>query len=198
MQMQVARFARGAVLNPLLIAGAVISVTASPISWGDELAAHTEDAQSLQVAISKISPGATIPRADQVDDRECYLTSSPGLVRADFNGDGREDVAALLITRIADKGKVWDGREFRKADFLLALFINDGKGGYRVREVDRITNRVPAAIVLSVAPAGKVRSLEKGNESVLQNPGLVIQFCGKSSTAYTLVGDKLKEIALSD
>jgi hypothetical protein len=74
--------------------------------------------------------------------------------------------SALLIARIADKGKTWDGREFRKADFLLALFINDGKGGYRVREVNRFTNQVPAAIVLSVAPVGKVRS-----QSVLQSGG---------------------------
>jgi hypothetical protein len=179
----------------LRIALVLLLVLCQPASAQQEPAVS----RVLQAAIGKLSPGAKILRADQVDDRECNVSNNPGLARGDFNGDGFEDAAALLVTRIANEVSLWEGREFRKADFQLALFIADGKGRFRARTVDRYSDQIPTAVVLSVTGPGTIFSLEnKANKTVLKNPAFVIHFCGKSSAAYVVTGDRVKEIPLSD
>lgn len=50
----------------------------------------------LRVALATLSPGSEIVQAEDVDRNVCGPTRSPGLVMADFNGDGRGDFAVLL------------------------------------------------------------------------------------------------------
>lgn len=198
MQMHLVQSVRKTVFSPLLLGIAVFFVN-SNIGWGGE---PVRVEKSLLEAINKFSPGATILRPDQVDDLECNSSSSPGFVRADFNGDGLEDAAVLLVSHIADQVTLDAGRQFRDADFILALFINDGKGGYRTRKVETFSLRIPSAVVIDIRPPGKIRSdeirSEKPRDITLKNPAFVIYFCGKSSAAYTVTGNKVREIPLSD
>src|SRR5262245_8585970 len=55
------------------------------------------DASELRAAIDAFAPGSAILSAAEVDPVGCNpLGQSPGLVRADLNGDGQNDYAALL------------------------------------------------------------------------------------------------------
>jgi hypothetical protein len=160
----------------------------------------TKISGSLQAAIKRLSPTARVLQASEIDMRECEpVPKAPGLVKADFNGDGFEDAAALLVTHISDKVTLWDGREFRDADFLLVLFLGDGKGGFQSHVVSKFPDQIPTAVVLSITGPGIIFSLENStNRTALKNPAFVEHYCGKSSAAYEVTGDRIREIILSD
>jgi len=131
--------------------------------------------------------------------RECeQVPRTPGLVKADFNGDGFEDAAVLLKTHVASEVKTWEGQTYREANLVFVIFLSDGKGGYLTPTQDKYKNLIPAMLFLDVIPPGKVRDIEAGKDVVLQNPGVMLTFCGKSAAAYAVTGSTVKEIPLSD
>ena len=157
------------------------------------------DAEPLLAAIRKVSPTASILQASDVNIKSCFsVPNSPTLVRADFNGDGREDVAVLLKTRVTDEVTTLEGQEFRKSDLLFVIFLHDGKGGYRARKLDKFTAYVPIGAFIAIQPPGKIRPLGGKTDFTLSNPGVILRFCEKSAAVYTVIGNRVKEILLSD
>lgn len=155
--------------------------------------------EGLTAAIKKVAPGAVIVGAQEVDVTACQpVGDSPGLLRADFNGDGRDDYAALLKTGETGKETTWEGRKLREARFSFVLFLDNGSGGYQPRVVHRYTDFIPTAVVLDLQPAGNVRHRETHKNVRIPNPGVMLSFCEKSATTYFLVGDKIRSIPISD
>ena len=155
--------------------------------------------ENLAGAISKVTPGSTIVNAKEVDATACQpVGDSPGLVHADFNGDGRQDYAVLLKTSVSKKETVWQGKSLREARFSFVLFLDDGTGGYRARVVRRYADFVPTAVVIDPQPAGKVRHRETHKHIRVPNPAVMLSFCEKSATTYYLVGDKIRSIPIAD
>src|SRR5690349_19995980 len=73
----------------------------------------------LQVAIKALSPTARVLQASEIDMRECEsVPKTPGMVKADFNGDGLEDAAVLLVTHRSTKTYVSESVKYRKATFV--------------------------------------------------------------------------------
>ena len=131
--------------RPLLVAAILALATASAPAVS---ATSVVGDDALSVVIAKLFPKAKILRAAQVDTESCgKVADSPGLVRADFNGDGLEDAVAILVTNIVRESKHWNGKEYRDANFRIVLFLNDGKGGYVVRELGKFTNQIPATLL---------------------------------------------------
>jgi hypothetical protein len=154
---------------------------------------------SLLREIGKLTPGAVIVGAEEVDAIACHpLEKSPGLVRADLNGDGRDDYAVLLKTRETGKETLWEGKKLREARFAFALFIDDGKGSYKPRIVRRFTDFVPVAVVLDLQPAGSVRHRETRKNIHAPNAAVTLSFCEKSATTYYMDGGKLRSIPIAD
>ncbi len=66
---------------------------------------------ALNASIRKLAPGAAVVVTQEVDAISCNpVGDNPGLVRADFNGDGRPDYAALLKIRETGKKTIWEGK----------------------------------------------------------------------------------------
>ncbi|SRR6266568_7001538 len=197
MHMQIACFLKSRVWTSFVLSCAT-AILCCTSGWADEPPGPSVS-KSLLAAIRKVSPKATILQANQVDVKSCApVPKSPGLVRADLNGDGLEDIAVLLKTRVAEEITAWEGKELREADFVFVIFLNDGKGSYAARTVDKFSDFIPAAVTLSISPPAKIRPLGVKKDITLTSPAIVLTFCEKSAAAYTVVGNRVKEIPLSD
>jgi len=153
----------------------------------------------LLTAINRLSPTASLLQTNEIDLRECDApTSTPGLVKADFNGDGLEDAAVLLKVLVFPQLKGPPGEQYREANFLFVVFLNDGKGGYRALMQDKYYNHIPSMMYMEPIRPTKIRNIETGKDVVLRNPGVMLIFCGKSAAAYSVTGNKVSEIPISD
>src|SRR6266704_4246029 len=95
MHMQIACFLKSRVWTSFVLSCAT-AILCCTSGWADEPPGPSVS-KSLLAAIRKVSPKATILQANQVDVKSCApVPKSPGLVPADLNGDGLEDIAVLL------------------------------------------------------------------------------------------------------
>jgi hypothetical protein len=155
--------------------------------------------ETLAAAIKKTSPGATIVSVKEVDSTSCQsVGDSPGLVRADLNGDGRQDYAVLLKTKVSKEETIWEGKTLHEAQFALMLFLADRDGGFRARTLHRYADFVPTAVVINLQPPGVVRNRETHRTVRVQHPGVTLIYCEKSATTYYLADDKVHSIPIAD
>jgi len=182
-----------------LILGSAAALLCCVCAGADESSVGEQDSKPLLAAIKKVSPNATILQAKEVDTKSCGPTpKSPGLVRADFNGDGLDDAAVLLKTFVSSEITIWESQELRRADFLFVIFLNDGKGGYLARPLDKFPGHIPAGAFIDLETSGKIRPLGAKKDVTLSNPAIVLTYCEKSAAAYVATGTRIKEIPLSD
>jgi hypothetical protein len=169
----------------------VVIGTVLLIPWS---ATAADLAKPILDSIRKASPTGTVLQPSEMNVEGCFESlPSPGLVRGDFNGDSREDVAVLLKTRVTDDVKTLGGREFRRADFMLVILLNDGHGGYHVRIADKFSNYVPINGYISIRPPGKVRPSLEEKDIVIRNPTVALNFCERSETIYTVTGTRVRK-----
>ena len=154
----------------------------------------------LQAAIKKVSPTARVLQASEVDMENCeQVPKTPGLVKADFNGDGLEDAAALLVEHGSLKTYVAKGGgKYRRATFLFVILLNDGKGGYVTPTRERYSDGFPAWHFLTLVPAPQVFHGGVDDEETLElrNPGVMLTYCSKSASVYGVTGFKVRTIDL--
>jgi len=153
----------------------------------------------LQAAITALSPTARVLQASEIDMRECEsVPKTPGLVKADFNGDGFEDAAVLLVTHDSTKTYVSGGVKYREATLVLAILLNDTKGGYTAASRETFQDSIPAWHFLTLVPAPQVFHGGVDDEETLElrNPGVMLTFCSKSASVYGVTGFKVRTIDL--
>jgi hypothetical protein len=181
----------------ILISCAITAFSCS--AWADKVPEGSSYSRQLSSAIRQLSPTASILRAADVNTKSCESTpESPTLVRADLNGDGREDVAALLTTSVSEDIRVIDGQQYRKSSLRLVFFLNDGKGSYSTRTVRSFVAFVPIGAYISVQAPGTIRPLGSETGVTLSNPGVVLTFCEQSEAVYAVVDGHIRMFVLSD
>lgn len=179
----------------MLIALVGILVPFMPYAQSKELPVP----KSLDSAIRKLAPSAKVVAAKDVDTTSCQpVGDSPGMVRADFNGDGRQDYAVLLKTRVSKEVTVSQSNSLREARFSFVLFLDNGRGGYQPIVVRRYEDFVPTIVVINLEPAGIIQHRETHKEVRVPNPAVMLSFCEKSATIYYLVNGKVRSIPISD
>jgi hypothetical protein len=155
--------------------------------------------ESLKVAVRTVARAAVLVSPRQVDATACApVGRSPGVVRADFDGDGRDDYALLLKTRDTGKVTIWEGKALRQAEFAFAFFLADGSGGFKARVVQRYLSYLPTSEVIQLQPAGRIRQMETNRTITLKHPGVTLVFCEKSATTYYLAAGKILSIPVAD
>ena len=196
--MSLINLCRSLALKPLILSCATLMLPWTA-SWADGPPVRAAISGPLQAAIRIVAPNSKVLQPNEINMRECEsVPKSPGLARADFNGDGLEDAAAILKTHVAGDVRSFEGRKYRKAELLFVIFINDGKGGYLTRTQDKYNNQIPAMMFVDVIPPRKIRSIEEGKDVDLKNPAVMLTFCGQSAAAYVVTGSTVRGIPLSD
>jgi hypothetical protein len=138
-------------------------------------------------------------RQEDLNATSCApLGESPGIVKADLNGDGKEDYGVLLRLNYTGKETIWQGAKLREAQFALVMFIDQGQGKFMARVVRRYTDTVPSSVVIEPQAAGNVRHRGSGKDVQLPQAGIVMAFCEKSATIYYLEGNRVRSIPVSD
>lgn len=168
-----------------------------PASRGGQEAGPVPD--SLVAAIEKAVPGASLVSLADVNAKECKpVPKTPGLVRADFDGDGRADFAVLV--KAGETGKVvdWQGTRLREARYVFAIFLDDAKGGFTVRIVQRFVDFVPIASFIDLQAPGNVPGFGENPGVVIPNSGIAFVNCEKSEAVYYFSGKRIRTIWVSD
>jgi hypothetical protein len=153
---------------------------------------------SLSEAIERFAASARVVSTKDVDSIACApVGETPGVVRADFNGDGFEDYA-LLLAKETGKETSWQGSILKEARFSFVFFLRSADGKYQPRLVLRDTGFIPTTIVLKLQSAGKVRHRETHKNIQLKYPGVMLSFCEKSATTYYFAGHTVRSIPIAD
>jgi hypothetical protein len=147
---------------------------------------------TLWSEVRKVSPSARIVVPSQIDIASCGPQTEPGLVSADFNGDGSTDYALLLRTgrtRTIREGRGRDKSEL--SELILVVFTAADSRWQRV-----LTNRfwVPSPTasryVIKLQPPGTLRGIGSEKKVTLANPGIVLVYCEAIATVYYWSGKK--------
>ena len=114
----------------------------------------------------------------------------PGIVRGDFNGDGREDVA--LLFRRKEKESTWALRSdsWRQIRVILTTLIDNGKGGYNLHTIGGDLIALPSPYAISLAPPGTYYDTAKEVEVTTRFDGIRFGVCGQIASAYYWTADK--------
>ena len=111
---------------------------------------------ALADAITRLHPAARVVSADEILEERCGAGQRRERVfRADFNGDGRQDYAAIL--RIGEpEGKL--GEALRTAPLWGVVFLSNRDGRYRPFILFKDGDAMfPSRWALWVQPPGPVR-----------------------------------------
>jgi hypothetical protein len=154
---------------------------------------------AMSLAIQQVVPGATIVAAADIDMTECdQVPDSPGIVVADFSGDGRKDVAFLAKTGETGKVVKWQGRDLKMTRYVFGVLVENGKGGFSKKLLRRFEDYAPIAAFIDVQTAGIVRDRDTGKDVKLRKSAVALIFCGKSAELFHLVRGRVATVQLAD
>ncbi len=139
---------------------------------------------ALTDAIKRLHPAARVVSADEVLEERCGAGQQrQQLFRADFNGDARQDYAALLRTG-EPEGK--PGEVLRTAPLWAVVFLAKRDGRYRpfilFKDADAM---FPSRRVLWVQPPGSVRhGAHPERVLTLRHPGVGSMLCESTAKVF--------------
>lgn len=138
---------------------------------------------ALQAAIEAMGGPVRVMERTDLDRESCGTPEEdPGLMRADLDGDGAGDYAAVLIFPERRKGYEWQGKIHYTVQVQLVAFMKRGKA-FESHALETGEGYLPLIQGLFPVPPGKVEETHAtGNRTAqLRNPGVGYYFCEKSS-----------------
>jgi len=170
---------------------ATAALSCATTAWSAE--SPPELPSRLHDAIRALNPDATIVQAADIDLMVCEYRKSPGLVKGDFNGDGRLDYATLLrvgpITEVAA-----EGRTVKVFPTWFVVFL-DLKDELKSFVIERGGAYYPSVESIALQPAGSVREGGEGKTAGrtirLRHPAIKKTFCEKPAAVYYWNRDKV-------
>lgn len=95
------------------------------------LADQPSQGNELTAAIQKAYPQSKIVQAKDFDEVSCGVPPNPpGIVEADFNGDGQKDFMVLLRGGVEKEIEI-EGKKYKSIEIKLIAFLKDGHGTYK-------------------------------------------------------------------
>ncbi|MGH9578479.1 MAG: hypothetical protein ACRD3R_13655, partial [Terriglobales bacterium] len=86
-------------------------------------ASENRPSDEVLAVIGKSFPAYSVIGAENIDEHSCgAVQKRPGLVVADFNGDGREDYAVLVKSEVKE-AREWQGQKLKLVEVKLVALI---------------------------------------------------------------------------
>lgn len=168
---------KGIFIAGLLIADPAMSAAVSGVSVGDDIA----------IAATSQFPGSKIARSRDFDKEECgSAVGNPGLVEADFNGDGFKDFAVLLIGKTKQIVE-WQGKNLKLMEVKLVAFLKNDQGRFQSFLIERMDEYYPLSLKIELQTPGEIQEFLPSSEArsvKLKHPSILRHFCGKSSGVF--------------
>ncbi len=160
-------------------------------SDGSEPKGRIAISDKLRQAISRVHAKAEVIERKDVSVRNCDpVPESPGLIRADFNGDGLTDYAALLRIRGTEKQVLEENKTWTLVEVRLVVFLGQRGGEFTNVELERLSEVIPILTVIEIQRPGPIREyaeIEHEKRKVIQIEKMSIMRigCGRSAVVFT-------------
>ncbi len=155
--------------------------------------------QEIYAELARAARGATVLTKQDIDQVSCGNKSDhPGLVKGDFNGDGKLDYAALVKLGGSESETLWEGKLLKRAAFAVFMFVANSDSGYRAVKLTEDSAYMPFANTIAIFAPATVKDRESGLDVTLVNPGITLSYCEKSAAVYYLDNKNVRSIAISD
>jgi hypothetical protein len=117
------------------------------------------------------------------------IPESPGLIRADFNGDGLDDYAALLKIGGSEQRRLWEGKTWTLIEVWFVVFLGQREEGFRSIVLEKLEQYIPVMVVLDLQKPGLVREyaeIEYEKRKIIQLKRMSISRlrCGRSEAIF--------------
>jgi hypothetical protein len=126
----------------------------------------------------------------EIDQVGCGAQTGWAMIEGDYNGDGIQDVAYLLVSKVPTlrKKRGWNPFEKARMDYSVKVVCLLKKGArIEVAEIETLPMTKPFGVMLG----SKKAAGDKGKD-------LTLMFCEKSKKAYVFRNGKFTEKWLSD
>jgi hypothetical protein len=171
-------------MGSLVAVGAIVLLG---LVWTSAAAQPSEEElpAGLREEIRKLGPSARIVGEGDLDRQNCSPRSSPGLVVDDFNGNGRKDHAALVLTGATRKppqpGPRSSGVE---VEIVLLVMLDGDAAGIQVVQRFWLPPASAARYVIAVQPPASLVEFNGPGKITLKQPGIMLVYCEAAATVY--------------
>lgn len=150
--------------------------------------------EELITAVLSQFPQFTIVQSSDVSLQECESPKHPpGVVEADFNGDGRTDYAVLLKGQVKQRTP-WEEKILELFELKFVVLLQASQGEFHVGLEEGLEDYYPFTIGIGIVEPQTVRETPiAGDKKItLSRPGVIKYHCEKFADVYYWNGKKKK------
>lgn len=180
----------------LLFFVCILSAACAPY----EEASSLEPEQDVSLILENINPDLEVIGFKDMDLASCGpIEAPPGYVNADFDGDGSQDYAILAAVNPPMETTMFNGKELDLHEMWIILITRLSDDPYEVMVYEKLETFIPSGVGIRVASTGVVNiQHDSGEDIVLENPGILVYFCEKSSKVVFWNGSRFVETGITD
>jgi len=116
---------------------------------------------------------------------------------ADFDGEGHDDHAALIVSSSSGAPIQWKGKALTEVELSLVVFRYTA-AGYEAETLERIQTFLPAEIGLRVVPQGSAVGGDSEPPVALPHPAISRFYCEKSEVVYYWGEGRFQAVTTAD
>lgn len=138
-----------------------------------------------------------------LDKREihavCGSAELTNYIRADFDGNGAEDYAALVIASSKKEPIRWEERTLIELELWVVVFLNT-KDGYRHEVLEILPTFIPDNDIglRASTPGSVIKSQNVDSSLQLKFTGIDRVYCEKSETIFYWDGTRFRTLSVAD
>lgn len=168
---------------------------------GEDLSPKNSLADDIYPILNKLYPNTDVKIVTKVDQSECEIKGDqPGMIKADFNGDGKSDYAILVQLRKVkgnQKNPVKD-EDFEEVDITLLTLIQTPSGSFDRYILEKTEGYMTGMVFIELVAPGIEHEFDTNKPVRLKNPGVALVYCGKSKVDFYWHGRGFKQVWISD
>lgn len=168
----------------LALAGLLLLLGLAPLTAAAQ-SSEEELPAAVREEIRKLGPSARVVGEGDLDRESCSPRTSPGLVVDDFNGNGRKDYAALVLTGATRKPQQPGARDSGvEVEIVLLVILDGGVASPQIVQRFWLPPASAARYVITVQPPAALVEFNGPGKITLKQPGITLVYCEAAATVY--------------